>query len=507
MGQASNVAGQVAHANHATTALPNVINSGGRHRGLVPSTVVCGTVVDVDFAESNRLQHRLHDLVPGGAHTYARGCRPVPRGHGPGHSSAAAVRGRGRRRQHVRRVRHRAALGDARPRLPAGQRGGDAGRSPTASTSAARRCSSWTRPRRSSRRSRAPTWSSSPRTARTRRTAPSSWPGPPPAATLVARCSSQPFFSTGDWFIAHHGRCAPAPARTSATATVRLRLQRPGLACETVLDQHRGPGRVRRPRARLGGRRARARVPRGRPPARRRARCRPGLRRDDHRHALVARTAPSTSTASTPDLSTWGKGLGNGFAISALAGRRELMELGGLRTTEPRVFLLSTTYGAESVGLAAYLAVEHEYRTWDVVGALEARGTPGSPTRSPGSWTRQVSPSTCGSAVVRRAWSSRPWTLRATRRRPTAPCSCRSCSSAGCSPSRWSSRRHTATTTSRGPWRPSRAPSTCTRRRSRPAAPTACSAAGRWHPHSRTRRSAAPQRLPNLGGCGGRSLK
>ena len=33
----------------------------------------------------------------------------------------------------------------------------------------------------------------------------------------------------------------------------------------------------------------------------------------------------------TPDLSTWGKAMGNGFPIAALAGQRELMELGGLR--------------------------------------------------------------------------------------------------------------------------------------------------------------------------------
>jgi glutamate-1-semialdehyde 2,1-aminomutase len=39
------------------------------------------------------------------------------------------------------------------------------------------------------------------------------------------------------------------------------------------------------------------------------------------------------------------------------------------------VFLLSTTQGAEQVGLAAYLAVEHEYRSWDVVGAMEERGS------------------------------------------------------------------------------------------------------------------------------------
>src|SRR5262249_12588549 len=49
----------------------------------------------------------------------------------------------------------------------------------------------------------------------------------------------------------------------------------------------------------------------------------------------------------TPDLSTWGKAMGNGFPIAALAGRRELMELGGLATDKPRVFLLSSTPAAE----------------------------------------------------------------------------------------------------------------------------------------------------------------
>ena len=34
-----------------------------------------------------------------------------------------------------------------------------------------------------------------------------------------------------------------------------------------------------------------------------------------------------------PDLSTFGKGIANGFALSALAGRREIMELGGLPRT------------------------------------------------------------------------------------------------------------------------------------------------------------------------------
>jgi len=75
-----------------------------------------------------------------------------------------------------------------------------------------------------------------------------------------------------------------------------------------------------------------------------------------------------------PDLSTWGKAMGNGFPIAALAGRRELMELGGLHTDSERVFLLSTTHGAESVGLAAFRAVLEAYRTTDPVGRMVAAG-------------------------------------------------------------------------------------------------------------------------------------
>ncbi len=55
----------------------------------------------------------------------------------------------------------------------------------------------------------------------------------------------------------------------------------------------------------------------------------------------------------TPDLSAWSKGLANGFSISALCGRRELMEIGGIRHNVDRVFLLSTTYGGETHHLAA----------------------------------------------------------------------------------------------------------------------------------------------------------
>jgi len=76
----------------------------------------------------------------------------------------------------------------------------------------------------------------------------------------------------------------------------------------------------------------------------------------------------------TPDLSTWGKGIANGFALSALAGRRELMRLGGLDHDRERVFLLSTTHGAEHVGLAAGIATMAVYADEPVIETLHARG-------------------------------------------------------------------------------------------------------------------------------------
>lgn len=76
-----------------------------------------------------------------------------------------------------------------------------------------------------------------------------------------------------------------------------------------------------------------------------------------------------------PDLSCWGKAMGNGFPISALAGRREVMSRGGLDTDQERAFLLSTTHGAETVSLAAFRAVVAAYRREDPVGAMEHAGT------------------------------------------------------------------------------------------------------------------------------------
>jgi glutamate-1-semialdehyde 2,1-aminomutase len=58
-----------------------------------------------------------------------------------------------------------------------------------------------------------------------------------------------------------------------------------------------------------------------------------------------------------PDLCTFGKAMANGFSVACVAGRREIMELGSIEFEgRERVFLLSTTHGAEMSGLGAFIA-------------------------------------------------------------------------------------------------------------------------------------------------------
>lgn len=75
-----------------------------------------------------------------------------------------------------------------------------------------------------------------------------------------------------------------------------------------------------------------------------------------------------------PDLSTFGKGMGNGFSVAALVGKREIMERGGLNHGHERVFLLSTTHGAEHTGLAAALATIRTCRNEPVIETLYRQG-------------------------------------------------------------------------------------------------------------------------------------
>ena len=75
-----------------------------------------------------------------------------------------------------------------------------------------------------------------------------------------------------------------------------------------------------------------------------------------------------------PDLSTFGKAIANGFALSALAGKRELMDLGGIHHDKERVFLLSTTHGAETHALAAAIATIEVYENEPVIEHLHRQG-------------------------------------------------------------------------------------------------------------------------------------
>ncbi len=75
-----------------------------------------------------------------------------------------------------------------------------------------------------------------------------------------------------------------------------------------------------------------------------------------------------------PDLITLGKGMANGYAVAALAGRASIMERGGLDHDGERVFLLSTTNGAEQSGLAAGIATMEFYERHDVIAQLARAG-------------------------------------------------------------------------------------------------------------------------------------
>jgi glutamate-1-semialdehyde aminotransferase len=69
-----------------------------------------------------------------------------------------------------------------------------------------------------------------------------------------------------------------------------------------------------------------------------------------------------------PDFCTWGKGIANGFSFCALTGKKEIMEYGGIRRKgEPKVFLVSTTHGGETHGIAAAMATIDVYEKNNVI--------------------------------------------------------------------------------------------------------------------------------------------
>lgn len=187
---------------------------------------------------------------------------------------------------------------------------------------------------------------------------------------IVAICGDHPFFSTNDWFIGTTEMNAGIP-ESSRQLVVKFRYNNIAslealfarydgeIACvvmEAARTEEPAPGYLE------------------------------GVKRICHAHgALLVFDEMITGFrwhlkgaqheyGVTPDLSTFGKALSNGFSVSALAGRREIMQLGGSDHQRERVFLLSTTHGAETHELAAALATMRFYRDYPVVETLYARG-------------------------------------------------------------------------------------------------------------------------------------
>ncbi len=77
-----------------------------------------------------------------------------------------------------------------------------------------------------------------------------------------------------------------------------------------------------------------------------------------------------------PDLSTFGKGMANGFSVAALCGKREYMRLAGTEHTDrERCFVLSLTHGAETSGLAACIATIDAYQELDACAVMNRQGS------------------------------------------------------------------------------------------------------------------------------------
>ena len=189
---------------------------------------------------------------------------------------------------------------------------------------------------------------------------------------MVAICSDHPFFSTDDWFIGSTVMNAGIPAQVQAL-TVGFRYGDLESA-RALFDSH--PGRIAcviMEAARMED-----------PPA---GYLQAMVDLCHARGALFILDEMITGFrwgldgaqgvyGLDPDLSCFGKALANGFSVSALAGKREFMRLGGLEHTDrPRVFVLSTTHGAETHALAACIANIGVYRREPVIEHLDAIGS------------------------------------------------------------------------------------------------------------------------------------
>ncbi|MFC9428047.1 glutamate-1-semialdehyde 2,1-aminomutase [Streptomyces sp. NPDC056987] len=345
-------------------------------------TTAAADTEELPLPRSRRANERLHALIPGGAHTYAKGDDQYPADLAPviSHGRGAHVWDiDGNRYIEYGSGLRSVSLGHAHPRVTEAvrrelDRGSNFVRPSIVEVEAAERFLATvpTAEMVKFAKNGSDATTAAVRLAR--------------AATgrpRVAVCADHPFFSVDDWFIGTTPMSAGVPTATNeltvsfpygdlAAAEELLTRYRDEIAClilEPVGHTGPSPGSPLRPGA-------------GDPT--------PGyladLRELAHRHGCVlvfdemitgfrwSEAGAQGLYGVVPDLSTFGKALGNGFAVSALAGRRDLMERGGLRHSADRVFLLSTTHGAETHSLAAAMAVQTTYAEEGVTARLHALG-------------------------------------------------------------------------------------------------------------------------------------
>jgi len=104
-----------------------------------------------------------------------------------------------------------------------------------------------------------------------------------------------------------------------------------------------------------------------------------GVKQSAHRHGAVlvfdetitgfryANGGAQELFGVTPDLATFGKGLANGYPVSAVAGRRDIMKL-------MEEIFFSFTFGGETLSLAAARATLTKLRDGNVISTIRARG-------------------------------------------------------------------------------------------------------------------------------------
>jgi glutamate-1-semialdehyde 2,1-aminomutase len=187
---------------------------------------------------------------------------------------------------------------------------------------------------------------------------------------LVARCADQPFFSVDDWFIGDTPMSAGIP-QGIRDLTVQFRYNNIE-SLQTLFAEH--PGKI----ACVILEAATAVEPE--------PNFFPQLQKLCRQHGAVFILDEMITGFRwdlggaqkyyniEPDLSTFGKAIANGFSLSALVGKKEIMKLGGLQHDKERVFLLSTTHGAENHSLAAAIETMHIYKHEKVIERLYRQG-------------------------------------------------------------------------------------------------------------------------------------